>query len=31
MIMGFIELAIVVAILGLRGFFYRGATSGGKG
>jgi putative spermidine/putrescine transport system permease protein len=31
MIMGFAELAIVVIILGLRGFFYRGATSGGKG
>jgi putative spermidine/putrescine transport system permease protein len=31
MIMGFAELAIVVIVLGLRGFFYRGATSGGKG
>lgn len=31
MIMGFIELAIVVAVLGMRGLFYRGATSGGKG
>jgi putative spermidine/putrescine transport system permease protein len=31
MIMGMIQLAIVVAILSLRGLVFRGATSGGKG
>jgi putative spermidine/putrescine transport system permease protein len=31
MIMGFVELAIVVAILSLRGLIYRGSTAGGKG
>jgi putative spermidine/putrescine transport system permease protein len=31
MIMGFVQLAIVVAVLGARGLFYRGATTGGKG
>ncbi len=31
MIMGFTQLAIVVLVLAARGFFYRGATSGGKG
>jgi putative spermidine/putrescine transport system permease protein len=31
MIMGFSQLAVVVLVLGLRGFFYRGASSGGKG
>jgi putative spermidine/putrescine transport system permease protein len=31
MIMGAVQLAIVVGILTLRGLFYKGATSGGKG
>ncbi|WP_343314985.1 sugar ABC transporter permease [Brucella sp. BE17] len=31
MIMAFVQLAIVVAVLGLRGLFYRGSTAGGKG
>jgi putative spermidine/putrescine transport system permease protein len=31
MIMGFVELAIVIAILSLRGLVYRGSTAGGKG
>jgi putative spermidine/putrescine transport system permease protein len=31
MIMGFVQLAIVVAVLALRGLFYRGSTAGGKG
>ena len=31
MIMGFVQLAIVVAVLALRGLFYRGSTTGGKG
>jgi putative spermidine/putrescine transport system permease protein len=31
MIMGFVQLAIVVAVLSARGLFYRGATTGGKG
>jgi putative spermidine/putrescine transport system permease protein len=31
MIMGFVQLAIVVAVLASRGLFYRGSTAGGKG
>jgi putative spermidine/putrescine transport system permease protein len=31
MIMGFVQLAIVVAVLGSRSLFYRGPTAGGKG
>ena len=31
MIMGFVQLIIVAAVLGLRGMFYRGPVSGGKG
>jgi putative spermidine/putrescine transport system permease protein len=31
MIMGLVQLAIVVAALGLRSFFYRGPVAGGKG
>jgi putative spermidine/putrescine transport system permease protein len=31
MIMGVVQLAIVAAVLGARGLFYRGATTGGKG
>jgi len=31
MIMGFVQLLIVAAALGLRGFFYRGPVTGGKG
>ncbi|HVZ14844.1 MAG TPA: sugar ABC transporter permease [Bauldia sp.] len=31
MIMGFVQLVIVAAILGLRGAFYRGPAAGGKG
>jgi putative spermidine/putrescine transport system permease protein len=31
MIMGFAQLLVVVAVLGLRRFFYRGPTAGGKG
>ena len=31
MIMGAVQLAIVAAVLGARGLFYRGATTGGKG
>lgn len=31
MIMGFVQLAIVVAVLGLRNVFYRGPVVGGKG
>ena len=31
MIMGFVQLSIVAAVLGLRGFFYRGPVTGGKG
>ena len=31
MIMGAVQLAIVVGILMLRGMFYKGSTSGGKG
>lgn len=31
MIMGFVQLVIVAAVLGLRGFFYRGPVAGGKG
>ena len=31
MIMGFVQLAIVVAVLASRGLFYRGPTAGGKG
>jgi len=31
MIMGLVQLAIVVAVLGLRGLFYRGPAAGGKG
>jgi putative spermidine/putrescine transport system permease protein len=31
MIMGFVQLAIVVAVLGARGLFYWGATTGEKG
>jgi len=31
MIMGFVQLLIVAAVLGLRGFFYRGPVTGGKG
>ena len=31
MIMGFVQLLIVAAVLGLRNFFYRGPVAGGKG
>ena len=31
MIMGFVQLAIVVAVLAGRGLLYRGSTAGGKG
>ena len=31
MIMGFVQLIIVAAVLGLRNLFYRGPVSGGKG
>jgi putative spermidine/putrescine transport system permease protein len=31
MIMGAVQLAIVAVVLGLRGIFYRGPASGGKG
>ena len=31
MIMGFVQLVIVAAVLGLRNFFYRGPVTGGKG
>ncbi len=31
MIMGFVQLVIVVAVLGARGFFYRGPVGGGEG
>jgi putative spermidine/putrescine transport system permease protein len=31
MIMGFVQLVVVVAVLGLRNLFYRGPVSGGKG
>ena len=31
MIMGFVQLIIVVAVLGLRNLFYRGPVVGGKG
>jgi putative spermidine/putrescine transport system permease protein len=31
MIMGFVQLAIVMAVLASRGLFYRGPTAGGKG
>lgn len=31
MIMGFVQLAIVIAVLASRGLFYRGPTAGGKG
>jgi putative spermidine/putrescine transport system permease protein len=31
MIMGMVQLAIVVAVLGLRGMLYRGPAGGGKG
>jgi putative spermidine/putrescine transport system permease protein len=31
MVMGFAQLLVVVAVLGLRRFFYRGPTAGGKG
>jgi putative spermidine/putrescine transport system permease protein len=31
MIMAAVQMAIVVAVLGLRGLFYRGSTAGGKG
>ena len=31
MIMGFVQLGIVVAVLGIRGLFYRGPAVGGKG
>jgi putative spermidine/putrescine transport system permease protein len=31
MIMGFVQLAIVVAVLASRGLFYRGPASGAKG
>jgi putative spermidine/putrescine transport system permease protein len=31
MIMGFVQLAVVAAVLGLRNFFYKGPVTGGKG
>ena len=31
MIMGFVQLIIVAAVLGLRSLMYRGPVSGGKG
>ena len=31
MIMGFVQLGIVVAVLSIRGLFYRGPAVGGKG
>jgi putative spermidine/putrescine transport system permease protein len=31
MIMGFVQLLVVAAVLGLRNFFYRGPVTGGKG
>jgi putative spermidine/putrescine transport system permease protein len=31
MIMGLVQLAIVAAVLALRGLFYRGPAGGGKG
>src|SRR3954447_21927664 len=31
MIMGLIQLAVVIIVLGMRGFLYRGPSSGGKG